>query len=247
MKNNFTKTCPKCGKEQKYCSFKKLNRAIKNNTLCKSCSKFKSWKDVFSGYNKPERKIKQSLIKKSLFKDKNSFYHKKEWREKESTAIKLKWKETDSVYKTEEFSKKQSDIHKKLWKSLTYKCNTEEYKEKQRMIRLKQVFNKYGSTGFNIKACNFIDRINIKYGWNLQHAMNGGEYFFFGYSLDGYDEKRNIIVEYDEPKHEYPYMKKKDLRRQSTLIQKLSPTLFLRYSEKHDKFIDAISGKEILT
>jgi len=35
---SFTKNCPQCGKEQKYKSERCLNRAIRNNNSCKSCS-----------------------------------------------------------------------------------------------------------------------------------------------------------------------------------------------------------------
>ncbi len=80
-----------------------------------------------------------------------------------------------------------------------------------------------------------MDLLNNVYGWNLQHAENGNEYHIkeLGYWLDGYDKEKNIVVEYDEPKHKY-YDKQKDIKRQQNIIQFLKCE-FWRYNEKEDK------------
>lgn len=53
--------------------------------------------------------------------------------------------------------------------------------------------------------------------WNLRHAENGGEIIKFGYFLDAYDEEKNIVVEYDEPRHyidvENNILKSEDIKR----------------------------------
>lgn len=54
---------------------------------------------------------------------------------------------------------------------------------------------------FSKIACEYIDELNKKNNWNLQHALNGGEISVGPYYLDGYDKDLNIAFEYDEPAH----------------------------------------------
>jgi hypothetical protein len=82
---------------------------------------------------------------------------------------------------------------------------------------------------FNPKACEYLNKLNEERGWNLQHALNGGEQRVLRYWLDGYDKKKNIVVEYDEPLHKYK--KEYDLNRQIEIIKFLNCD-FYRYNEK---------------
>lgn len=99
--------------------------------------------------------------------------------------------------------------------------------------------NGNGSFGqrYSVKGCLYIDKLNKDKGWNLVHAMNGGELEVCGYFLDGYDEKLNIAFEYDEPHHyENVYenkLNKKDIERQE-VIKKYLGCEFYRYNEKMD-------------
>ena len=88
---------------------------------------------------------------------------------------------------------------------------------------------------FNESACRFIDRLNAQKGWNLQHALNGGEIRIGPYSLDGYDRDRNIAFEYDEDctRHNSKNGKLKDRCRQAFIIEKTGCE-FWRYSERDD-------------
>jgi hypothetical protein len=54
-----------------------------------------------------------------------------------------------------------------------------------------------------------------------------------GYFLDAYDKERNIVVEYDEPKHYdvYGNLKQKDVLRQQRIITHLG-CRFFRYNER---------------
>ena len=83
--------------------------------------------------------------------------------------------------------------------------------------------------------------MNEKFGWNLQHAENGGEVSIAGYFLDGYDKELNIAFEYDEPIHyidiENNILREKDIERQNYIIEKLN-CKFYRYNEKLDKFYE---------
>ena len=106
---------------------------------------------------------------------------------------------------------------------------------------------KYGihSRNFNKEACDFIDKLNETLKINLQHALNGGEISLNGYLVDGYDKNKNIIFEYDEPAHNLPKYKKKDEKKQESIVEKVNPTLFIRYDEKNNRLYDIISGNDL--
>ncbi len=85
------------------------------------------------------------------------------------------------------------------------------------------------------KGCDYIDKLNEEKQWNLQHALNGGEYEVCGYFLDGYDKELNIAFEYDEPKHYKDVynniLNDRDVIRQKEIINFLKCE-FYRYNEK---------------
>lgn len=121
------------------------------------------------------------------------------------------------------------------------KQHTEETKYKLRISTIKDLKKKGilpSNVNFNPKACEFIDKLNEERGWNLQHALNGGEIELYGYFVDGYDKERNIIFEYDEHNHERRDRKQKDLIRQENLLKNIVPSLFIRYNEKKNKIYE---------
>lgn len=87
---------------------------------------------------------------------------------------------------------------------------------------------------FNKSACEYLDRLNVERGWNLQHALNGGEYLVCGYWVDGYDKERNIVVEYDEPFHNTPTRRIKDEKRAAEIKRSLQ-CQFYRYNVRHNE------------
>lgn len=93
---------------------------------------------------------------------------------------------------------------------------------------------------YNPIACYYIDKLNSIKGWHLQHALNGGEVRCGPYSLDGYDQQKNIIFEYDEPFHENSKQKERDKIRQDFLIKTLKPNEFWRYSVKFNRLYRVI-------
>jgi hypothetical protein len=87
---------------------------------------------------------------------------------------------------------------------------------------------------FNKSACEYLDRLNKEFGWNLQHALNGGEYLVCGYWVDGYDKNRNIVVEYDEPFHNKPSRQYKDEKRTEEIKRSLQ-CRFYRYNVRNNE------------
>ena len=70
---------------------------------------------------------------------------------------------------------------------------------------------------YNPYACEIIDEYGKKNGYNFQHAMNGGEFTFCGYWVDGYDKEKNVVIEYYEKAHNRDTMKKRDNMREKRI------------------------------
>lgn len=96
---------------------------------------------------------------------------------------------------------------------------------------------KWTHRNYNPIACKYLDELSLKTGWKLQHAKNGGEKIIEGYFVDGYDSRRRIIVEYDEPIHYYAdgNLKKNDIDRMEKIIHATNYK-FYRYDEKRNEF-----------
>ena len=95
-----------------------------------------------------------------------------------------------------------------------------------------------GKANYNPRACAYFDQLSKDKGWKLQHALNGGEKHIitekFSYWLDAYDSERNIVVEYDEPKHydkETGQLRLKDILRQKDIISSIN-CQFYRFNEQ---------------
>ncbi len=126
--------------------------------------------------------------------------------------------------------------HFKNFETIPFKGHphSKETKNKIRIALLNRIKKiRSGQVFHNPIACQYFDKLNKEKGWNLKHAMNGGEHDFIGYSVDAYDIKKNIVVEYDEPFH-YHYggvLKQKDIIRMNNIIKYLK-CKFYRYDEK---------------
>ena len=178
----------------------------------------------------------------------------------ESTGIENKFRKHEILHvmsgwenKTEEEIKKYKEKagrkhskNLKTGKTKNHWCGKKHTKEslqhhREAGIRTREKFYPGCKCAYNINGCNYIDKLNEEKGWNLQHALNGGEIEMFGYFLDGYDKERNIVFEYDEPGHyENVYeniLKEKDIKRQNYIKEKLN-CKFYRYNEKLDLFYE---------
>ena len=121
------------------------------------------------------------------------------------------------------------------------------FKEKCRKNRAKQLQAGIGGkVNFNSVACQFIDKLNKIYNWNLVHAMNGGESCIEGFFVDGFDTCKNIVFEYDEPKHHTLCQQKRDSQKTRVIIESCHPEIFWRYDEKNESMWDVLNKKEVI-
>ena len=145
----------------------------------------------------------------------------------------------------DKFHKKLDKIHKynlQTGKTIHNWCgrkHSEQTKQKQRI----GMCNWLNSLPANKKRANYnpnsikiLEQIAEEHGWNIQHAENGGEFYTgIGYFVDAYDKEKNIVLEYDEPRHyidiENNVLSKKDLKRQQEIIDNLHCE-YWRYNEK---------------
>lgn len=118
--------------------------------------------------------------------------------------------------------------------------HTEDHKYKQRLGAIEYLKKNKGfhNPRFNKNSGEYIEKLNKENNWNLQYYGNGGECEILGYFLDGYDKEKNIVFEYDEPKHYKDVynniLSDKDIIRQNNIINKLH-CQFWRYNERLDK------------
>lgn len=246
MKNNqFTKTCSNCGGVQCYSRKDVLELAIKNKSICRKCS-------IKSQIGSSRKFSKEGLEKlKELGRKSKS----KEICDKISNTLRGRKKSPKHIEKIKQALKGKT-LSKSHRLKISKSCNgrvgrkgfhlTEETKYKLRLATINDLKNKNilvgknTSRNFNPKACEFIDKLNEERGWNLQHALSGGEVELYGYFVDGYDKERNIIFEYDEPRHNQTCWISKDIIRQNNLIKKIGPSKFIRYDEQWNRLYEIV-------
>lgn len=208
----YEKKCPSCGKKMIYKRKNALTYSLKNNCLCCSCANKRTVNRILNDPVK-SKKYKQKLSKslkgrKILWNDKIS---KTMLGRKVSNEVKGKISKSVSGSKNPFYGKKHSD----------------KTKRKIRLARIKylnEIHNGGVCPTYNPTACRIIDEYGKKYGYNFKHAENGGEHYIkgLGYWVDGYDEQKNVVIEYYEVYHKYPKAKKRDLVRKNEIINRLN-------------------------
>jgi hypothetical protein len=102
---------------------------------------------------------------------------------------------------------------------------------------LNTVIKKYGEIwlkhipSYNPNSIVYLDQISEKLGIKIQHALNGGEKKFIKYWVDGYIEQYNIVIEWDEKKHNNKIIAKKDKIKEDYLINSFGCKI-IRINEK---------------
>ena len=117
-----------------------------------------------------------------------------------SNASKLQWQnDRDKILtpllKFNHTKKGKKNPHKVAWSEESRKRGSlagikrftdPEQRYKARMATIadlkkkNMVLGKPGARNFNLNACKFIDKLNMEKGYNLQHALNGGEMELYG-------------------------------------------------------------------
>lgn len=212
MKNKSKKwkrNCPSCKSEYVYKSKWSLERAIKNNRVCRKCT--------FTGngngfYGKTHTKeICENLRNIHLGK-----IHSDE------TKLKMS-KSHIGIIHTKETRKKMSISKQNM---------SDETKLKMRVSAITRIENRVGQVmpNYNKVSIPIIEQKAKELGiTDLQHAENGGEYYIadLGYFLDGYSEEKNIVIEYYENFHEKN--KEQDLQRQKEITNLLKCEFIIIY------------------
>jgi hypothetical protein len=243
----YYKMCPKCNIDKIYYTTEKgLKYAIKHNTICKKC---KSLQKENIEYRRNCPKCGKELFTKNKFWNKTAV---EENRICGSCVMKgrIFTEEWKNNLKTNhaDFSGIKNPFYKKHHSDFVREKMSNISEEKRKHLRKKFhefLVSKKSSPTFNKRACKYLDKLNEEKGWNLQHALNGGEYVINGFWIDGYDKERNIIVEYDERKHYRANgnLRQKDIKRQEEIIKTLH-CKFYRYNEALDKFYEVILNEE---
>jgi hypothetical protein len=213
----FSRKCPNCNNSIYHTEKWVRDKMERNKIICLFCS----------NKNKMTEEVKKKIgISNS--------------KHKRTEEQKLHLKNLFSGVNHPQYGKHQSkERRQKISNKIKGIKRSEETKQRLREIRAKQIIAMGGGPMYNPKACKYLDQLNKQNNWSLQHALNGGEYSFLGYFVDGYDKDRNIVVEYDEPKHQYHRWKIKDEKRQKQITEYLK-CKFYRYNEKQNLFYKSV-------
>lgn len=235
----FQKSSSLCS-HARFCSeYKKINKSstyLKDNLYVCECGKsyenYQSFNahlshcDIHHKVLGTERKLRPSEL-----------YHTRNWENKTEEQIKEIYDKAGKTY-SERIQKGE------VIPSFLGKTHSKESRQKQRESTIRYIQNLKNTSNiarYNPKQIAYIEGLNRKYGWNLQHAENGGEFSIIGYFLDGYDKELNIVFEYDEKRHYKDWkcniLTDKDVQRQANIINELH-CRFFRYNEKLDLFYE---------
>lgn len=143
---------------------------------------------------------------------------------------------------SDEHKKKLSNLAKIRWKTDTFRSKLNFHIHTQRTTQIK---NRQVIVSYNPSACKFIESLNKKLKTiHFRHQENHlqGEFSCLCYFADGYDEKNNIWFEYDEPHHEKPIIKQRDIIKESRIMGKLKCRI-VRYSEKYGIFYERLADR----
>ena len=199
--------CDECGK--KYCAkWGNYIRRKYNIDLCMSCSK-KGVRNGSYGSNKKDSMIYARSFAKNM--SRNFTKEQKENISRSLTGRKLTREHRENIRK----NAKPGFLGKK---------HSEETKRKLRKSLSERKLNLGGCANFNIKACEFFEKLNNKLNLEGCHGLNKGEFYVKkeGYWLDFYSKKYNIIIEYYESYH---YANQKQIEKDKIRIERIEEAL----------------------
>jgi len=245
----YKRICPECHRELIYSSYHTLWVANNDDAKCRSCSGKETKRGekhpMFGKHHTEESIEKMSLSKRGKKHPMFGKHHTEETIKKMRNRVPWNKGTKGVMVAWNKGIPRSKETVQKIREKCKNKIVTEETKYKLRLATINNL-KKKGIVGgirgknFNSKACEFIDKLNKERGWNLQHALNGGEVELYGYFVDGYDKKRNIVFEYDEPYHYISerILKPRDTIRQQRIMEYIKPSMFIRYDEKQNRLYD---------
>lgn len=177
-----------------------------------------------------------------------------------SAVNRFKSKTNDCIHNPKPVVEKPSMIRVKQWKGHTFvpfidlpltceRCGEErrfKSKDSFRLAKkvkhcrgcaseLKDIKNNF-KLNYNKEACKLMNKLN-KAGYKFQHAENGGEVRVKCWSLDGYDKKNNIILEFMDRSH---WRTEEDRRRHDYRINKIADLTDARIFEIYPATSDVV-------
>lgn len=141
------------------------------------------------------------------------------------------------------------ELKEKISLSLKGRIFSNDHKLKLRLSSIEYVKRKLELNGnklvpyFNIYACQLLDEISALKKINIQHALNGGEFFIseLGYWVDGYDQKNNVVYEYYEKEHKTK--KQRDRIRQNEIQKYLKCDFIIIHEGDEIKYLKQIEDE----
>lgn len=241
----WSKMCPKCNSRIIYKNKKCLIRSIRKNQFCKSCGLTGRTMPLLTEEHKDKIKNHHLLTGVGKWMIGRKLSTETKLKISRSNINRIRSDEAKHNYSLSKLGDKNpmKRLDVRIKNSITRKNNpriiTQETRQKialkarENIIKQLEKMGDYKGAIFNPLACDYLDKLSEQYNWELRHAKNGGEVQLFGYFLDGYDKKKNIVVEYDEKHHYdvYGKLKEKDVVRMNYIINKLQ-CKFFRYNEK---------------
>ena len=226
-KGIWKRNCPKCQREIIHKHKLSYRQSVLHNKICSFCSNY-------------GRKIKEETKQKISQKlsGKYNFHFGK-------PGVNLGKKYTKNYCLKISLGRKGTKWNSLSKDRILKLRNTDEYREQCRNAAIKRILKQRLNGNLNLrsyssKACEYFDTLNKENGWNLQHAMNGGECVVGGYFLDAYDKDKNIVVEYDENYHyvlknSVWVLRDKDINRMNIIKERLHCD-FYRYNKVLNEF-----------
>lgn len=236
LSSQWFRVCKKCNKNVYYFNKITLQYSInQNRDLCDSCKHAIREKNVNYNRNCPncgEKLIYSCYIACERANRKNTKCNKcAQFR----GHLMEPFKRNCPICNKEIVHKNKSTANKAIKNNRTCLSCSISKKNRLRHQRYREKWGFVTVPCFNRNACKYFDDLDKQNGWNLQHALNGGECNLskIGYWLDAYDKEKNIVVEYDERKHftKNGELKKKDIDRMAEICNHLKCD-FWRYNEK---------------
>jgi len=193
--DEFTRICPTCGRTVAHATVKSKNAAEKCGRKCTRCPKI--GRDN-PNYGNPLNRVPWNKGMKGIH----------------YPNFPSRVGKNNPMYGVNRKGKKAGFFGKK---------HTEETKRKKRLLMIERIKKLHGRAcpNYNQNAIQIIEEYGRTHGYEFRHAENGGEFYVkeLGYWVDGYDEGKNVVIEYYEPHHKARI--KKDTIRRNEIVSLL--------------------------